>query len=172
MDGCRLPNAAAAMNTSLREITADVGVDVLSFGGAKNGLPFGEAIIFFREELAEEFEYIQKQCLQLHSKMRFISTQFIPYLEQNVWHKNANHANLMCSKLWSGLSKLPKVKLAFPVETNQLFCHLPDEMIKATQAIFPYYVWDQKTNLVRMVTSFDTTPYEVEEFVKLAQSSV
>ncbi len=123
MDGCRLPNAAAAMNTSLREITTDVGVGVLSFGGAKNGLLFGEAIIFFRKELAEEFEYIQKQCLQLHSKMRFISAQFIPYLEQNVWHKNAHHANLMCNKLWNGLSKLPKVKLAFPVETNQLFCH-------------------------------------------------
>lgn len=168
MDGCRLSNAAVALNCSLKELTADVGIDVLSFGGAKNGLLFGEAIIFFNSELAKEFEYIQKQGLQLHSKMRFLSAQFIPYLADNLWHRNALHANFMCKKLAAGLMEKLNIKMAYPVQTNQIFAYFTEAIINATQAEFFYYVWNQATNLVRLVTSFDTTEDEVNRFIQLA----
>ncbi len=132
---------------------------------------FGEAIIFFKKELADEFEYTQKQGLQLHSKMRFLSAQFIPYLEKNIWHRNAKQANLMCHQLATGLAKIKEIKLAYPVETNQLFAYFPKKIITATQTKFPYYVWDEKTNLVRIVTSFDTTENEVNEFITLASNA-
>jgi len=168
MDGCRLSNAAAALNKSLKEITADVGVDVLTFGGTKNGLLFGEAIIFFREDLAADFGYIQKQGLQLNSKMRFLAAQFIPYIEKNIWLKNAGHANLMCQRLAKGLATRKDIKFVYPVESNQLFAYFSKSIIRATQAKFPYYILDEKTNFIRVVTSFDTSETEVDEFINLA----
>lgn len=167
IDGCRLANAAVALEKSLKEITADIGADVVTFGGTKNGMLFGEAVIFFRKELAQEFEYIQKQGLQLASKMRFLSAQYIPYLEKNIWYRNALHANEMCQKLAEGLEKNKDIKLAYPVESNQLFAYFPQSVIDNTLATFSYYVWNDKTNLVRMVTSFDTTEAEVQEFLNL-----
>ncbi len=165
MDGCRLANAAVTLNCSLKSLTVDVGVDALSFGGTKNGLLFGEMVIFFREDIAHEFEYIQKQGLQLASKMRFLAAQFIPYFEQAVWHKNASHANKMCLRLANGLQKNPSICLAHPVQSNQLFAHFTTEIIQATSAVFPYYIWDTNTNLVRLITSFDTTEDEVDRFI-------
>jgi threonine aldolase len=171
MDGCRLANAAAALNVSLRTLTADIGVDVLTFGGTKNGLLFGEAIIFFNAALAVEFEYIQKQGLQLHSKMRFLSAQFIPYLEKNLWHKNAAHANAMTQLLQTGLQKNPAIRIAYPVQTNQLFAYFPETVISATMAAFPYYVWDKTQSIVRLVTTFDTSEEDVSKFINLAVNS-
>jgi len=168
IDGCRLANAAVSLGKSLKEITKDIGADVITFGGTKNGMLFGEAIIFFRKELADEFEYIQKQGLQLSSKTRFLSAQFIPYLEKNIWHKNALHANQMCLKLAEGLKKNPEIKLAYPVESNQIFAYFPKDVIDKTLDKIPYYVWDEQTNLVRLVTSFDTTESEIDKFIKLA----
>jgi len=167
MDGCRLGNAAIALGVSLKALTAEVGVDVLSFGGAKNGLLFGEVVIFFREELAKEFEYKRKQLLQLHSKMRFLSAQFIPYLENNIWHKNALQANLMCERLAGGLAKREDITFAYPVQSNQIFAYLPQSLIDKTQKIFPYYLWSEPSNLARFVTSFDTTLDEVDQFLAL-----
>ncbi len=167
MDGCRLANATVYLQTSMKALTADVGVDVLSFGGTKNGLMFGEAVIFFREELASEFEYIQKQGLQLQSKMRFLSAQFIPYLEKNIWHRNAKQANDMCARLLNGLKNIHSIKLAYPVQTNQIFAYFPKKMIEDTQKIFSYYTWNEKTNLIRLVTSFDTTAEEVDQFLEV-----
>lgn len=168
MDGCRLANAAASMGCSLAAISSEVGVDVLSFGGTKNGLMFGEAVIFFRPELAKEFSYIHKQSLQLNSKMRFISAQFIPYLKDKLWFKYATCANQMCQKLADGISKLDEIKIAYPVQTNQLFVHLPQKMIEATQTIYPYYIWEPESNMARLVTSFDTTEDDINGFLKLA----
>lgn len=165
MDGCRLANAAVALNATFKEITADVGVDVLSFGGTKNGLMFGEAVIFLNKKLDIEFEYIQKQELQLFSKMRYLSVQFIPYLQDKIWHKNASHANAMCRKLYQGLSQRKEIRFAYPSDTNQIFAYLPESLIKATQHTIPYYVWDAKVNLVRLVTSFDTTDADIEKFL-------
>lgn len=166
MDGCRLANAAVYLQTSMKALTADVGVDVLSFGGTKNGLMFGEAIVFFREELASEFEYIQKQGLQLQSKMRFLSAQFIPYIEKNIWHRNAKQANDMCTRLLNGLKDISSIKLAYPVQSNQLFAYFSKELIEHTQKIFSYYIWNEKTNLIRLVTSFDTTVEDVDKFLE------
>lgn len=166
MDGCRLSNAAVALNCSLAALTSETGVDALSFGGAKNGLMLGEAIIFFREELQEEFAYIHKQTLQLNSKMRFMSAQFIPYLKDHLWHKYASHANKMCHYLAEQLSILNEVKLAYPVQTNQLFAYVPEHKIKETQAKYPYYIWEEP-NLIRLVTSFDTTYEDVDTFISL-----
>ncbi|MBP9743557.1 MAG: aminotransferase class I/II-fold pyridoxal phosphate-dependent enzyme [Burkholderiales bacterium] len=168
MDGCRLSNAAAFLGCSLAAITRDVGIDVLSFGGTKNGLMFGEVVIFFRPELAEEFSYIHKQSLQLNSKMRFMSAQFIPYLKDKLWFKYANQANQMCQKLAKAISKLDEIKIAYPVETNQLFVHLPQKIIEATQPIYPYYIWEPSTNMARLVTSFDTTDDDINGFISLA----
>ncbi|MCX7124711.1 MAG: beta-eliminating lyase-related protein [Gammaproteobacteria bacterium] len=169
MDGCRLSNAAAALNCSLAETTSDVGVDVLSFGGTKNGLMIGEAVIFLNPELADEFAYIHKQYLQLNSKMRFISAQFIPYLKDKLWHRFASHANKMAGILSDGLLKLKDVTITYPVETNQVFACLPEKMIQATIEIYPFYIRDKKLNQVRFVTSFDTTEKEIGRFTDLAK---
>jgi len=169
MDGCRLANAAVTLNCSLAALTHEIGIDVLSFGGAKNGLLYGEVVIFFKPKLAADFEYRQKQNLQLNSKMRFISAQFIPYLKDNLWHRYALHANHMCQRLADGLKQLTDVHLAYPVQTNQLFIHLPKLMIEATQKIYPFYLWDEKSNLARLVTSFDSTEQEVDHFIALAK---
>ncbi len=168
MDGCRLPNAVAALNCSLKEATNDVGVDILSFGGTKNGLMMGEVMIFFQPELAMEFAYIHKQSLQLYSKMRFLSAQFIPYLRDALWHRYASHANAMAKRLAKGLLTLSGVKLAFPQQSNQVFIYLTEPIIKATQNVYPFYLWDPKQNLARLVTSFDTTTQEVDHFIELA----
>lgn len=170
MDGCRLANAAVSLNCSLSELTKAVGVDILSFGGTKNGLLFGEAIIFFNKQLGQEFLYIQKQSLQLHSKMRYLSAQFIPYLKNKLWYQFANHSNQMAKRLANGLSAL-NISFAYPVETNQLFVHFSDEMIQATQSIYSFYVWDKTKNLVRLVTSFDTTEAEVDHFLELCRAN-
>jgi len=167
MDGCRLANAAASLHTSLKALTADVGVDVLSFGATKNGLLFGEAVVFFRKELAQEFEYIQKQNLQLHSKMRFIAAQFIPYLEKKVWQKNAEHANAMCQLLAQGLANRNDIVFAYPVQSNQIFAYFSNALIKETKEAFQYHIWEPATNLARLVTSFDTTTEDVEQFLNL-----
>ena len=168
MDGCRLSNAAAALNCSLKDITTDVGVDVLSFGGTKNGLMLGEAIIFFKPELSNEFAYIHKQSLQLNSKMRFLSAQFIPYLKDKLWHRYAAHANKMAKLLSDGLSKIKGVTINYPVQTNQVFATVPEKLIQATIEKYPYYIRDKKINQVRLVTSFDTTEEEINHFTELA----
>lgn len=167
MDGCRLSNAAAHLQVSLKALTTDLGVDVLSFGGTKNGLLFGEVIIFLQPHLAKDFEYIQKQGLQLTSKMRFLSAQFIPYLEDNIWLRNAKQANDACSFLADQLSQQAGVSFAYPVETNHIFAYLPKEAIEKMQKKFPFYIYNPLSNLVRLVTSFDTTEQEIEEFIRL-----
>ena len=172
MDGSRLANAAAYLNCSFADLTQKIGLDALSCGGTKNGLLYGEVIIFFKPELAENFEYQQKQNLQLNSKMRFISAQFIPYLKNDLWHRYAQHANEMCQRLANGLTALPGVRLAYPVQTNQIFIYLPESIIEATQKNYPFYLWDKKNNLARLVTTFDSTEQEVDHFIELAKAAL
>lgn len=171
MDGCRLSNAAAALHCSLRAITADVGVDVLSFGGTKNGFMLGEAVIFFKPELANEFAYIHKQSLQLNSKMRFLSAQFIPYLKDELWHRYASHANHMAKLLGSGLSTINGIEILYPLQTNQVFATMPEKLIQATIEQYPFYIRDRKLNQIRLVTSFDTTENEVRDFLRICRQA-
>lgn len=166
MDGARIANACTAMNCTFRQITKDNGVDVLSFGATKNGLMFGDAIVFFNTQLSCHFDYRQKQGLQLHSKMRFISGQFIPYLEKNLWKRNAEQANKMCQKLAKHLDDAFPGCLLYPAETNQVFAKISNNIIEELHKEFQFYVYNPVENIVRFVTSFDTKEIDIHLFGK------
>src|SRR5215213_6687234 len=133
VDGARLSNAAVSLDASLKEITADAGVDVLSFGGTKNGMMYGEAVVFFDPKLAAEFKYIRKQGMHLPSKMRFISAQFEALLSGDLWHRSAAHSNRMAQMLGSELAKVPQVQLTQPIESNGVFAVIPSEYVPQLQ---------------------------------------
>jgi threonine aldolase len=167
MDGARIANAAANLELSFKEITGDVGVDFLSFGGTKNGMMYGEAIIFFNKKHSENFKYIRKQGMQLASKMRFISTQFECYLNNDLWLKNALHANSMAQLLAEKLRDIPSVKITQRVEANAVFAIIPKEIIPILQDKYFFYTWDETKSEVRWMTSFDTTSEDILNFTKL-----
>jgi threonine aldolase len=166
MDGSRISNAAVSLGLAFREFTFDAGVDVVSFGGTKNGLMFGEAVVFASADIAAYFHYFRKQGMQLHSKMRFISAQFNAMLETDLWKRNASHANAMASRLAEGLQKLEGVRLTQPVQANGVFALLPPHVIKPLQDAFYFYVWNEKTSEVRLMCSFDTAAEDVDNFLK------
>ncbi len=165
MDGARLSNAAVALECSLADITFNAGVDVLSFGGTKNGLMYGEAVVFANSELAENVKYIRKQSTQLHSKMRFTSAQFEALLSNDLWKKNATHANKMAQLLAGEVWQIDGVEITQPVDSNGVFAIVPKEIIPKLQEEFFFYVWDEERSEVRWMTSFDTTEEDIKEFV-------
>ena len=170
MDGARIANACAFLGVSLKKITFEAGIDVLSFGGTKNGMMFGEAVVFFSKDLAENFELIRKQGMQLFSKMRFISAQFNALLTDELWLKNALHANKMAKLLESELLKIPSVKITQKVEANGVFAVLPAKIIPKLQKEYFFYVWNEHTSEVRLMCSFDTEKEDIDNFVKLLKS--
>ena len=172
MDGARIANAAASLRTDLRKITTDVGVDVLSFGGAKNGMMFGEAVVFFDPKLAKGFKYLRKQGTHLPSKMRFISAQFSALLEKDLWRRNAEHANRMAQVLASELAQVPQIKITQQVESNGVFAEVPKKYIPLLQKRYFFYVWNEATSEVRFMTSFDTTEDDIRDFVSLVKRTV
>jgi len=165
MDGARIANAAVSLGCSLKAMTRDVGIDVLSFGGTKNGIMMGEAVVFFNPTLAFEAQYIRKQSAQLCSKMRFISAQFIALLSNGLWHQNAAHANRMAQLLAQKVATVPQVQITRPVESNGVFVIVPEAIIEQLQAHFFFYVWDYQQSEVRWMTSFDTTEADIEAFI-------
>jgi threonine aldolase len=165
MDGARLANAAVHLGTDLRTLTADCGVDVLSFGGTKNGMMVGEAIVFFNTGLARNFKYRRKQGMQLASKMRFIAAQFQALLSNDLWQRCAAHANRMASLLAEALGEIAEIHVSQPVESNGVFVRVPQAIIAPLQAVCPFYVWDEATSEVRWMTSFDTTEDDIRQFV-------
>lgn len=164
MDGARIANAAAFLGTDLRSMTRDCGVDVLSFGGTKNGLMFGEAVVFFDPQLAAEFRYVRKQGTQLASKMRYIAVQFDALFQDQLWLTNARHANAMAARLARLVQDVPGVQPVYPVESNAVFATFPKEKIPVLQERSFFYVWDEALGHVRWVASFDTTEQDVERF--------
>jgi threonine aldolase len=172
VDGARIANAAVSLNASLKEITADAGVDVLSFGGTKNGMMYGEAVIFFNRNLGADFKYIRKQGMHLPSKMRFISAQFEALLADDLWKRNAEHSNRMAQLLAKALAKVPQIKLTQPVETNGVFAIVPPEYIPDLQKEYFFYVWDDAISEVRLMASFDTTEEDVERFMQVVSRIV
>lgn len=172
VDGARLANAAAHFGVSLQELTADAGVDVLSFGGTKNGMMYGEAVVFFRPELAEGFKFVRKQSAQLPSKMRFVAAQFTALLGSNLWRETAAHANRMAQALASALGEIPQVRLTQPVESNAVFAILPRESIPRVRERFFFYVWNEQTSEVRLMCSFDTTEEDVSELLEVIREAV
>jgi threonine aldolase len=172
VDGARIANAAMSLNASLKEITVDAGVDVLSFGGAKNGMMYGEAVVFLNKKLGEGFKYIRKQGMHLPSKMRFISAQFETLLSGDLWRRSAAHANRMARLLGSELEKVPGIKLTQPVEANGVFAVIPEKYIAALQKKYFFYVWNEEISECRFMASFDTTEEDIHDFVSLVRKIV
>lgn len=164
MDGARLANAAAALNTTLKALTVDCGIDILSLGGTKNGLMMGECVVIFRKGSEPEARFFRKQASQLASKMRFLSCQFIPYLTDDLWRKNAAHANDMARSLQRKLERHPEIRFTQKTESNALFLTMPRPVIEELQNEYAFYYWNEAACEVRFVTSFDTTQDDVERF--------
>lgn len=165
MDGARIANAAAALGVSLGAITTEAGVDVLSFGGTKNGLMGAEAVVFLRGAHYADFKFLRKQGMQLSSKMRFVACQLSRVLEGELWRANAAHANAMAQRLAQGATTVRGVRLAYPVQANGVFAQLPREWIAPLQERSFFYVWDEPQSIVRWMCSFDTTHEDIDRFV-------
>jgi threonine aldolase len=177
VDGARLANAAAALDLPLRALTSDAGVDVLSFGGTKNGLLLGDAAVFLRAGLSDGFEFVRKQSMQLASKMRFIAAQFDALLRDDLWLRNATHANAMAWRLADAVGQIPAVRITQTVEANAVFAALPrpaiEQLRSQAPAEVPFYVWDEAKGEVRWMVSWDTTEQEVDRFaVAIAEAVV
>ena len=165
VDGARLANAAAALDCSLRELTGEAGVDLVSFGGTKNGLLGGEAIVTLTEPLADGLLHLRKQTLQLASKMRFIAAQFDALLDGELWRRNAAHANAMARRLADGVRPLRGVRITRPVQANAVFAIVPHGVASALLEQFDFYTWDEATGEVRWMCSWDTTDEDVDGFL-------
>jgi threonine aldolase len=172
MDGARIANAAVSLGLTMREATRDLGVDVLSFGGTKNGAMGAEAVVFFDKKLSRDFLYLRKQGMQLASKMRFISAQLDALLSNDLWRKNAQHANRMAGLLQKELSTIPQVKIVYKVEANGVFAQVPRQAIAKLQKRYFFYVWDEGRSVVRWMCSFDTSQQDVRQFVKFVAATV
>ncbi len=166
IDGARLANAAAALNCSLQAMTKDIGADIVSLGGAKNGLLLGEAVVSFRPEFTADIRFYRKQCTQLFSKMRYIAAQFEAYLEGDLWRVNALHANAMAALLASRLAEIPQLRITQPVAVNSVYVILPRAITPALQERFHFYMWNEALNEVRLMCSYNTTPEMIAEFVQ------
>ena len=166
MDGSRISNAAVGLEVDLKDFTRDAGVDVLSFGGTKNGMIFGEAVVFFNTSLARDFMYIRKQSMQLHSKMRFIGAQFERLLTGDLWARNARHANAMARQLEGQLRKIPGITITQKVDANSIFVIIPPTVVAPLQKQYFFYPWNEKIREFRLMCSFDTTEDDIYQFVK------
>lgn len=172
MDGARLANACAALDCSFFDLTTALGIDLLSFGGTKNGLLIGEAIVFLNPELGEGFKYIRKQGMQLVSKMRFVSAQMVRYLSDDLWLDNACHANNMAHYLAEQAGAVPGVELKGKVESNAVFAHIPPQATEKLLEKYYFYVWDEHSHTLRWMTSWATTTAEIDEFVSDIKAAV
>ncbi|MDR0370445.1 MAG: low specificity L-threonine aldolase [Prevotellaceae bacterium] len=170
MDGSRLANACAHLGLSMRELSRDCGIDVLSLGGTKNGMMMGEVVVPFRYEPAENMRFYRKQTTQLYSKMRFLAAQFLAYFENDLWLKNALHANEMAKLLAQKLMELPDVRLTQAVESNAVFLTMPRKKIDASLQSYFFYFWNEKINEIRLVCSWDTTEDDLTAFVEMLRT--
>jgi threonine aldolase len=170
MDGARFANAVAALNVAPTEITWQSGVDVLCFGGTKNGMPVGEAVVFFNLELAKEFDYRCKQAGQLASKMRFLSAPWVGMLQDGAWLRRAAHANEMAKQLEAGLCASPNIEIVFPRQTNTVFARMPESVIAGLrQRGWQFYTHVSQGDC-RLMCSWDTTEEDVKSFLADLQS--
>lgn len=165
LDGARLANAAASLGVSLRAITTDLGVDAVSFGGTKNGAMGAEAVIVTDPELARWVPFVRKTDMQLASKMRFISAQLVALLTDDLWLRNASHANAMAQRLVQGVRQIEGVEVLRRVDANAVFAILPPDVTARLQERFRFYTWDDATGEVRWMCSWDTTESDVDAFV-------
>ena len=172
MDGARLCNAAAALGETLAGASTALGVDVLSFGGTKNGLLGAEAVVFANAKLAHGFEFLRKQSLQLASKMRFLAAQFDALLGDELWRSLADHSNQMAARLAALIDEIPGVTITRPVQANAVFAILPEEAVARLQEQFDFYVWDERRSEVRFMCAWDTAAEDVERFAQAIKAAV
>jgi threonine aldolase len=164
MDGARLSNAAASLGVPFREFTTDAGVDILSFGGTKNGLLFGEAVVVLNPDVSEGLIYLRKMNMQLASKMRFVSAQLIALLEGDLWLRSASHANAMAQRLRTAVEGIDGVTLTQQTQANAVFAILPAGVADRLRESFRFYDWDPATREVRWMCAFDTTEADIDAF--------
>jgi threonine aldolase len=172
LDGARLANAAAALDVPLRAVTTDVGVDICSFGGTKNGLMFGEAVVVCNPEAATGIPYLRKQTMQLASKMRFVSAQLIALLEGGLWLRSAAHANAMAARLRAAVETVEGIAPTQPTEVNAVFAVVDPAAAEQVRGRYPFYEWDPATHEVRWMCSWDTTADDVDGFVEAWRSAL
>jgi len=176
VDGARIANAAASLGIGLRELTTDVGVDVLSFGATKNGGLIGDAVVFLKPGLDEQFEWVRKQGMQLASKTRFLSAQLEAQLEGDLWLRTARHANEMAARLGEGAGAIDGVDIVHPVEANGVFARIPraaiDRLMEELPGEHPFYVWDEGADVVRWLCSWDTTEEDVDGLIETLRGAI
>jgi threonine aldolase len=170
VDGARIGCAVAAMGLSLREMILESGVDALSFGGTKQGMMFGEAVVYLRPGLGADFPYWQKHGMQLASKMRFVSAQFLGLLANDLWIENGRRANAMARQLLQAVGALPQVEIIHPVQANAVFARIPVHLVEPLQKATFFWPWDERKGLVRWMCAFDTRPEDIERFVATLKS--
>ncbi|RMF67659.1 MAG: low specificity L-threonine aldolase [Cyanobacteria bacterium J069] len=170
LDGARFANALVSLGCTPAEMTWRAGVDIVSFGATKNGAIAAEAVLFFNPQQAQSFAYRRKRGGHLFSKMRFLSAQLAAYLSDDLWLRNATHANRMARRLADGLQQIPGISLCYPVEANELFVRFPDAVLHGLQADgFRFYTWEANGgSMVRLVTAFNTAEADVEAFLSAA----
>ncbi len=172
MDGARIANAAVTLDMPFKAVTTDAGVDILSFGGTKNGMMFGEAVCFLKPGLSNDFKYIRKQGMQLASKMRFISAQYIAYFRNDLWKKCASHSNAMAGVLAEKIRGISGLKITQAVQSNGVFVIMPHDVAEKVGQQYFFYPWDENKSEYRLMTSWDTTEEDIDEFVKLLQKEL
>jgi len=172
LDGARIANAAAGLGQTLCQATRDLGVDILSFGGTKNGIMGGEAVLFFGSGQGDDFLFLRKQAMQLASKMRFISVQLGALLTNDLWLSNAQHSNRMAQLLEKEIREIPGVTIVYKVEANGVFAQIPHDAIARIQDRYFFYVWNEEESVVRWMCSFDTTEDDVRQFATFVRQVV
>ena len=172
MDGARLANAAVYLGLPFKAFTTDAGVDILSFGGTKNGMMFGEAICFLKPGLSVDFKYIRKQGMQLASKMRFISAQYIAYFKDDLWKRCASHSNAMAKIMAEKLNRIGDVKITQPVQSNGIFIIMPADVAERIRSQYFFYPWNEHISEYRLMTSWDTTEEDIDGFIRLLKKEL
>ncbi|OPF83087.1 threonine aldolase [Streptomyces antioxidans] len=165
LDGARIANAAASLDVPMRAFTNAAGIDILSFGGTKNGMLFGEAVVVLDPDAVGAMKHLRKLSMQLASKMRFISVQLEALLARDLWLRNARHANTMAQRLADGVRAVDGVEILHPVQANAVFARLPHEVSERLQKRYRFYFWDEAAGDVRWMCSFDTTEEDVDGFI-------
>jgi threonine aldolase len=167
MDGARIANAAVSLDLPFKSFTTDSGVDILSFGGTKNGMMFGEAVCFLKSGLSHDFKYMRKQGMQLASKMRFISAQYIAYFKNDLWKRCAEHSNSMARLLFEKVRNIDGLRITQPVQSNGIFVIIPQQVAENLSKHYFFYPWNEKTSEYRWMTSWDTTEEDINNFVDM-----
>ncbi|MEO8406331.1 MAG: beta-eliminating lyase-related protein [Chitinophagaceae bacterium] len=166
IDGARFFNAAAHLNVSLKKISSEIGVDILTLGGTKNGIMYGEAVIFFNMPDTNSFRYHLKRSMQLASKNRFIAVQFLALFENELWKDFAVHTNNLAKTFAAEISNVPEIRIVYPVESNAVFAEIPGHLLPGLREKAGFYSWDEGKNIYRFIFSFDNTLEEIEFFTR------